>query len=126
MPFAIQMESVIYNTKVFADNGIAVPNTLDELNAAADKLKAAGITPDQLRRALRLVAEPGRRRDDDRRARFRRFRGQAGLGRSLLHRSASSSRPSQTVKDWQDKGYINASAMADDYGAMRTSVAMGE
>ena len=32
----------------------------------------------------------------------------------------------QTVKDWQDKGYLNDSAMADDYGAMRTSVAMGD
>ena len=29
--FAIQMQSVIYNTKVFADNGIEVPKTADEL-----------------------------------------------------------------------------------------------
>ena len=34
-----------YNKKIFADNGIAVPTTWTELVAAADKLKAAGITP---------------------------------------------------------------------------------
>src|SRR4029078_7357285 len=35
---AIQMESFVYNTKVFTDNGIAVPKTLAELDAAAAKL----------------------------------------------------------------------------------------
>lgn len=36
---------VYYNKKVFADNGIAVPTTVDELDSAAAKLKAAGVTP---------------------------------------------------------------------------------
>jgi len=36
---------VFYNKKVFADNGITVPTTWDELTAAADKLKSAGVTP---------------------------------------------------------------------------------
>lgn len=34
-----------YNTKVFKDNGIAAPETWDQLISAADKLKAAGVTP---------------------------------------------------------------------------------
>ena len=33
------------NAKVLADNGIAMPTTWDEFNAAADKLLAKGITP---------------------------------------------------------------------------------
>jgi glucose/mannose transport system substrate-binding protein len=33
------------NAKVLADNGISLPTTWDEFNAAADKLMAAGITP---------------------------------------------------------------------------------
>jgi raffinose/stachyose/melibiose transport system substrate-binding protein len=36
---------VNYNKKVFADNGITVPKTYDELKAAAQKLKDAGIQP---------------------------------------------------------------------------------
>ena len=36
---------VNYNKKVFADNGISVPKTYDELKAAAQKLKDAGIQP---------------------------------------------------------------------------------
>ena len=50
VPFAVQMEGVLYNTKVFADNGITPPKTLEELAADADKLKAAGI---------RAADEPG-------------------------------------------------------------------
>lgn len=34
-----------YNKKVFADNGLQPPKTLDEFFAAADALKAKGITP---------------------------------------------------------------------------------
>lgn len=33
------------NKKILDDNGIAMPTTWEEFNAAADKLKAAGITP---------------------------------------------------------------------------------
>lgn len=33
------------NTKLLADNGIEMPTSWDEFNAAADKLQAAGITP---------------------------------------------------------------------------------
>ena len=36
---------IFYNKKIFADHGIAVPTTFAELTAAADKLKAAGVTP---------------------------------------------------------------------------------
>ncbi|MCR5418352.1 MAG: extracellular solute-binding protein [Lachnospiraceae bacterium] len=36
---------VFYNKTIFAENGLEVPETLDELEAVCEKLKAAGITP---------------------------------------------------------------------------------
>ncbi|RKP49991.1 extracellular solute-binding protein [Cohnella endophytica] len=44
---ALPLESLswgyLYNKKIFADNGITPPQTLDEMKAATEKLKAAGI-----------------------------------------------------------------------------------
>ena len=45
VPFASQTQLVIYNKKIFDENGISEPQTWDELIAAAEKLKAAGIIP---------------------------------------------------------------------------------
>lgn len=125
VPFAVQMESFLYNTKVFADNGIDVPKSMDELKAANEKLKAAGITPINfgarsgwwLNQVVGEAMTAGLVSDD--------------VAAKLISGEACFTDPEfvstlQTVKDWQDAGYINSSAMADDYGAMRTSVAMGE
>lgn len=125
VPYAVEMESFIYNTKVFADNGIAVPATMADLDAAAAKLKAAGVTPINfgaragwwLNQVVGEAMTAGLVPDD--------------LAAKLVTGEACFTDPAfvatlQTVKDWQDKGYINDSAMADDYGAMRTSVAMGD
>lgn len=125
VPFAVQMESFLYNTKVFADNGIEVPKTMDELKAANDKLKAAGITPINfgarsgwwLNQVVGEAMTAGMVSDD--------FAAKLVSGESCFT-DPQFVATLQAVKDWQDAGYINASAMADDYGAMRTSVAMGE
>ncbi|MEC0231845.1 ABC transporter substrate-binding protein [Paenibacillus alba] len=46
LPSGVNTNGVAYNKQAFAKAGItAVPKTLDELYAAAEKLKAAGITP---------------------------------------------------------------------------------
>ncbi|WP_237179103.1 extracellular solute-binding protein [Paenibacillus sp. MMS18-CY102] len=45
LPFGGYSEAIFYNKKMFADLGIAVPTTWDELIAAADKVKGAGFTP---------------------------------------------------------------------------------
>jgi len=37
--------AIAYNTKIFADNNIAIPKTFDEFKAACETIKAAGITP---------------------------------------------------------------------------------
>jgi raffinose/stachyose/melibiose transport system substrate-binding protein len=46
VPYAgSQTIGIVYNKKVFSDLGIQVPKTLAEFDAAAEKIKAAGITP---------------------------------------------------------------------------------
>lgn len=45
VPLSVSRWVVLYNKKMFADNGISEPKTWDDLMAATDKLKAAGITP---------------------------------------------------------------------------------
>jgi raffinose/stachyose/melibiose transport system substrate-binding protein len=45
LPFEYNIEGIWYNKKLFADNGVAVPETWDELVAAAKTFDAAGITP---------------------------------------------------------------------------------
>jgi raffinose/stachyose/melibiose transport system substrate-binding protein len=45
LPLQYNIEGIFYNKKIFAENGISVPQTWEELVAAATKLKAAGIQP---------------------------------------------------------------------------------
>lgn len=45
LPYEYNIEGIFYNKKVFADNGITVPGTWDELVAAAAELEAEGIQP---------------------------------------------------------------------------------
>nr|BFE60161.1 extracellular solute-binding protein [Dactylosporangium thailandense] len=45
VPLQFNIEGIFYNKKIFADHNIAIPTTLDELTAAAAKLKSEGVTP---------------------------------------------------------------------------------
>jgi raffinose/stachyose/melibiose transport system substrate-binding protein len=45
LPLEFNIEGVWYNKKIFADNGIAVPKTWNQLVAAAAKLQSNGIQP---------------------------------------------------------------------------------
>ncbi|WP_394552051.1 ABC transporter substrate-binding protein [Agromyces sp. MMS24-JH15] len=45
LPTEFNVEGIWYNKQLFADNGIEVPATWDELVAAADELNAAGVIP---------------------------------------------------------------------------------
>lgn len=45
LPYSVAAESVIYNVRIFEENGIEVPTTWEELIAACETLEAAGITP---------------------------------------------------------------------------------
>ena len=45
IPYSVTAASVIYNRRIFADNGLAVPTTWDELIQVCEALLAAGTTP---------------------------------------------------------------------------------
>lgn len=45
LPYSVMAASVIYNKKIFEQNDLAVPTTVDELVEACQTLTAAGITP---------------------------------------------------------------------------------
>ena len=45
LPYSVMAASVIYNKRIFADNGVEVPETWDDFLSACDTLSAAGIAP---------------------------------------------------------------------------------
>jgi raffinose/stachyose/melibiose transport system substrate-binding protein len=45
VPFAIQTMNVMYNKDLFAKNGLSAPTTWEEMTAAFDTLKKAGVIP---------------------------------------------------------------------------------
>ncbi|WP_287930846.1 extracellular solute-binding protein [Arthrobacter sp.] len=45
LPFANNASGILYNPKIFAKYGVGVPQTWDELIAAADRFKAHGVNP---------------------------------------------------------------------------------
>lgn len=125
VPFAVQMESILYNKGVFAANGIEEPKTLDELKAAADTLKAAGVTPFSfggrsgwwLNQVVGEVMTAGLMDDAT---------AQGLIDGSVCFTDEAFVETLATVKGWMDAGLMNAAPLADDYGAMRTAVALGE
>lgn len=125
VPFAIQMESIIYNKGVFAQNGIAEPDSLEALDAAAKTLVDAGITPFNfgarsgwwLNQVVGETMTAGMVSDD---TAAKLISGEACFTDAEFVSTLA------TVKAWQDAGYLNDAPLADDYGAMRTAVALGE
>ncbi len=45
VPIDLDAKFFVYNTKIFSDNGISVPQSMSDLLAACDTLKAKGIAP---------------------------------------------------------------------------------
>ena len=45
LPFGFHIAPMFYNPKLFADNGVEVPATFEELKAACGTFSDAGITP---------------------------------------------------------------------------------
>jgi multiple sugar transport system substrate-binding protein len=113
---------VFYNKKVFADSGIEVPKTWADLEAAAAKLKAAGVTPFGMTVEGRWPAFIW----------FEEFlvRQDPALYDKLMNGQAKYTDPEVTKvfttwKDWIDKGYFTdpsigfgtagANAMASEF-----------
>lgn len=45
LPYSVTAAGVVYNVRLFEENGVAVPTTYSELVAACETFQAAGITP---------------------------------------------------------------------------------
>ncbi len=125
VPFAIQMQSVVYNKAVFEDQGIEVPTSLDDLESTMAALSDAGITPMAfgaaagwwLNQVVGEVVTAGLVGDE--------------VAAGLINGSACFTDSEfvaalETIQSWNEAGYLGATPLADDYGAMRTAVALGE
>ncbi len=126
VPFVMQMESIIYNQMVFDTYGIKPDwKNLSELETDFATLKNAGIIPMHfagragwyLNQVLNEVMTAGLIDDA--------FASQLSAGEACF-----TDQPYvdmlKVVEDWKHKGYLNPNPVADDYGAMRTAVALGD
>jgi len=120
VPFVMQMESILYNKAVLKDE----PSSLEELEATFADLKADGIVPLHvdgrdgwyLNQVLHETILAGMTGDD--------------WAQDLVEGEACFTDDTyvsamERFKSWQDQGYMNPNPLADDYGAMRTGVALG-
>ena len=120
VPFVMQMESILYNKAVLDEE----PKSLEELEATFADLKADGIVPLHvdgrdgwyLNQVLHETILAGMTSDE--------------WAKDVVEGNACFTddiyvRAMERFKSWQDKGYMNPNPLADDYGAMRTGVALG-
>ncbi|CAM3311268.1 ABC transporter substrate-binding protein [Kibdelosporangium persicum] len=109
---------VFYNKDMFAQQGISVPGTVEELTAAMDKFVAAGVTPLAVGGAeypahqimYQLALSKANKQWVDR---FQRYTGPVDFHDAAWMHGAS------TFADWVDKGYISkdsAGMKAEDMG----------
>ena len=116
----MQMESILYNKAVVKKE----PKNLKELEKLFADLKKQGITPLHvdgrdgwyLNQVLHEAVLAGMTSDDWAQ---KVVAGEACFTDDVYVNAW------ETFKSWQDKGYMNATPLADDYGAMRTGVALG-
>ena len=123
VPFAVQLQSVIYNKQVFEDLGVQVPTTLEEFVAVLQAAKDNGLIGLAIgprsgwwnNQVLNEVLMAGMLRDDFQRGLITGAR---------CFTDAAFVDALTTFASWQP--YFNPSASGDDYGAMRTMLALGE
>jgi raffinose/stachyose/melibiose transport system substrate-binding protein len=118
---------IVYNKKLFADNGISVPKTYAEFAAACQKLKDAGITPvyepfaDGWHHVLWFLemgpayeaATPGLA--DALNANEETFAGNPTMTTALTE-----------FKEMYDKGYFGADALSNEFANTEAAMASGK
>lgn len=114
LPLEVAVEGFWYNKAIFAENGIEPPTTWDELAAAAEKLKAAGVQPMTVAGksgwpVTRLIA-----------GYLHRDLGPDAL-RAVANGEAKFSDPAyvkaaEVISDFAAKGYFGEAPAALDYG----------
>ena len=123
IPFAVQLQSVIYNKRVFTELGVQVPKSLDELEQIMERADAAGLVGMAVgarsgwwnNQVLNEVLMAGMVSDD--------------YQRGLVEGTSCFTEPAfvdvlTRFKSWQR--YFNPAPAATDYTAMRAMVATGE
>jgi len=123
VPFAVQMESVIYNTAVFAEHGLKEPSNAGEFVDLMKTLKSKGVVP--LHHAARAGWWNNQVLNEALTAGLvsDKFAKKLTQGKACFTDSEYVS-ALETFVSWSD--YFNPNPTADDYGAMRTSVALGD
>lgn len=120
VPFVMQMQSILYNKAVVKNE----PKNLSELEALFAQLKDDGITPLHvdgrdawyLNQVFHEAVIAGMTSDE--------WAQKLVVGEACFTDDVYVDAWAR-VKSWQDKGYMNPTPLADDYGAMRTGVALG-
>lgn len=120
IPFAMQMQSILYNKAVVKSE----PKNLAELEALFESLKNDGIVPLHvdgrdawyLNQVLHETILAGMTSDD--------WAQKVVVGEACFTDDVYVD-AMERFKSWQTKGYMNPTPLADDYGAMRTGVALG-
>lgn len=120
VPFVMQMESILYNKALVSEE----PSNLDELESLFADLKSDGVTPLHvdgrdgwyLNQVLHETILAGMTSDEWAKG---VVEGTTCFTDDIYVEAI------ERFDSWQEKGYMNASPLADDYGAMRTSVALG-
>ena len=123
VPFAVQLQSVIYNKQVFERLGVEVPTNMAEFTAILQKAKDAGLHGMAVgaragwwnNQVLNEVLMAGMLSDD--------FQSNLISGASCFTDPPFVNALS-TFQSWQP--YFNPAPTADDYGAMRTMLALDE
>lgn len=113
IPTELNVEGIWYNKKMFEENGIAIPKTVDELTVAAEKLKAKGIQPFAasgkekwpLTRLVQMIAMRNLGSD----AMLRVAKGELSVKDTGFLDAAT------TVANWGKKGYFGPDVNGLDY-----------
>jgi raffinose/stachyose/melibiose transport system substrate-binding protein len=120
VPFVMQMQSILYNKAVVKSE----PKNLQELEALFESLKGQGIVPLHvdgrdawyLNQVLHETILAGMTDD--------KWSQDVVVGEACFTDDVYVD-AMERFKSWQDKGYMNPTPLADDYGSMRTGVALG-
>ncbi|MHA7880579.1 MAG: ABC transporter substrate-binding protein [Saccharospirillum sp.] len=120
VPFVMQMQSILYNKAIVSQE----PATLEELEATFAELKSQGIVPMHvdgrdgwyLNQVLHETILAGMASDD---WAMGVVEGTACFTDDVYINAM------ERFVSWRDNGWLNPNPLADDYGAMRTGVALG-
>lgn len=124
VPIGMEMQAILYNKDVMDAHGLSEPETLADLESAFATLQEAGVTPMHVgaragwwvNQVFNEVLVAGFAGDD--------WPQDIITGDACFTDDEYVNTLAQ-VEKWRDNGWLNSSPLADDYGAMRTDVALG-